>query len=81
MTPILRGCVAIACPYARRISCSVPSNTQLSGTLDLQFRTIGVMLGLSRHAVQSTANAVGSNGPPGFKSPILRSVQHFSLST
>lgn len=38
----------------------------------LRFRTIAEMMPLGWHDGKSTANAVGPNGPPGFKSPILR---------
>jgi len=75
MSRFLRACVASACPYAPRIcgiSGPVSAETQVSGTADLQFRTIAGMTASSRHGRQSTANAVGLHGPPGFKSPILR---------
>ena len=38
----------------------------------LRFRTIADMMPLSWYNGKSTANAVGCNHPPGFKSPILR---------
>ena len=44
----------------------------------LRFRTIADMMPLSWHDGKSTANAVGCNHPPGFKSPILRSSQALS---
>ena len=42
----------------------------------LRFHTIADMMPLSWHDGKSTANAVGCNHPPGFKSPILRSSQN-----
>jgi hypothetical protein len=72
MTGISAVCVAIARPYAPRIRGQARHDARLSGTADLQFRTIAVMPGPARHDGKSTANAVGLYGPPGFKSPILR---------
>jgi hypothetical protein len=71
----MTGCVATARPYASRISCQARHNGFLSGTPGLRFRTIADMSASSRHAGNDTANAVGLHGPPGFKSPILRSSQ------
>ena len=79
MTGILAGCVAIARPYAPRIGGRAWHDARVSGTADLQFRTIAVIPGPSRHERKSTANAVGPCGPPGFKSPILRSDQALCL--
>ena len=70
-------CVAIARPYALGIPGRAWHDARLSGTADLRFRTIAVIPGPSRHERKSTANAVGPCGPPGFKSPILRSDQQF----
>jgi hypothetical protein len=77
MTGISAGCVAIARPYAPRIGGRAGHDARVSGTADLQFRTIAVMPGPPRHDGKDTANAVGLYGPPGFKSPILR---HLSSS-
>ena len=79
MTAISAGCVAIARPYAPRIPGRARHDARVSGTADLQFRTIAVIPGPSRHERKSTANAVGLYGPPGFKSPILRSDQALCL--
>jgi hypothetical protein len=73
MTAISAACVAIARPYAPRIPGRARHDARVSGTADLQSRTIAVIPGPSRHERKSTANAVGLYGPPGFKSPILRS--------
>jgi hypothetical protein len=75
MTVICAVCVAIARPYPLRIGGRAPHDASVSGTADLQFRTIAVLPGPARHDGKSTANAVGLYGPPGFKSPILRSSQ------
>jgi len=72
MTGISAGCVAIARPYAPRIPGRARHDARVSGTADLQSRTIAVIPGPSRHERKSTANAVGWQHPPGFKSPILR---------
>ena len=74
MTGICAGCVAIARPYALGIPGRARHDARVSGTADLPFRTIAVIPGRSRHERKSTANAVGCNHPPGFKSPILRSL-------
>ena len=73
-----RVCVAIARPYVPRTSRQARPNASLSGTSGLRFRTIADMLTPSRHAGKDTANAVGWQHPPGFKSPILRSSQALS---
>jgi len=73
MTGICAVCVAIARPYALGIPGRARHDARVSGTADLQSRTIAVIPGPSRHERKSTANAVGLYGPPGFKSPILRS--------
>jgi hypothetical protein len=75
VTGICAVCVAIARPYAPRIGGRARHDARVSGTADLQFRTIAVIPGPSRHERKSTANAVGWQHPPGFKSPILRSDQ------
>ena len=73
-----RTCVAVARPYAPRVPGLVPGNERVSGTPGLHFRTIAEMTPPARHAGNDTANAVGLHGPPGFKSPILRSSQALS---
>jgi hypothetical protein len=73
MTGISAVCVAIARPYALGIPGRARHDSRLSGTADLPFRTIAVIPGPARHKRKSTANAVGWQHPPGFKSPILRS--------
>ena len=77
MTGICAVCVAIARPYALGIPGRPRHDARVSGTAGLQFRTIAVIPGPSRHERKSTANAVGPCGPPGFKSPILRCDQQF----
>jgi hypothetical protein len=77
MTAISAVCVAIARPYALGIPGSARHDARLPGTADLPFRTIAVIPGPSRHDGKSTANAVGWQRPPGFKSPILRCDQQF----
>ena len=72
VTGIWAVCVAIARPYAPRIPGRPRHDARVSGTAGLQFRTIAVIPGPSRHDGKSTANAVGLCGPPEFKSPILR---------
>jgi hypothetical protein len=75
MTSVARPCVAIARPYAERvsgISLGFRHDAALSGTPGLRFRTIANMSAPSRQDGKGTANAVGCNHPPGFKSPILR---------
>ena len=59
MTGILAVCVAIARPYALGIPGRARHDACVSGTADLQFRTIAVIPGPSRHERKSTANAVG----------------------
>jgi hypothetical protein len=81
VTGIPPRCVAIACPYAPRIPGlpgPVPDDARLSGMPGLRFRTIADMITLPWHGWKDTANAVGLYGPPGFKSPILRSSQALS---
>ena len=80
MTGIAAVCVAIARPYAPRIPGRARHDARVCGTADLQFRTIAVIPGPHRHDGKSTANAVGLYGPPGFKSPILRSEQQLRPS-
>ena len=74
MTAAWRACVAIARPNAPRIPGIVPGDALVSGMSGLSFRTIADMIAPARHGRKGAANAVGSNGPPGFKSPILRRV-------
>ena len=76
-----RSCVAIARPYAPRISGVVPDSALLSGTPGLRFRAIADMLTPARHAGKDTANAVRVYALPGFKSPSLRSSQALSLDS
>ena len=59
MTAICAECVAIARPYALGILGSARHDARLSGTADLQSRTIAVIPGPPRHERKSTANAVG----------------------
>jgi len=77
VTGLCAVCVAIARPYAPRIGGRARHDARVSGTADLPFRTIAVIPGPSRHERKSTANAVGWQHPPGFKSPILRCDQQF----
>jgi hypothetical protein len=77
VTGISAVCVAIARPYAPRIGGRARHDARVSGPAGLRFRTIAVIPGPSRHERKSTANGVGPCGPPGFKSPILRSDQQF----
>jgi hypothetical protein len=84
VTGIPPRCVAIACPYAPRIPGlpgPVPDDARLSGMPGLRFRTIADMITLPWHGWKDTANAVGCNHPPGFKSPILRSSQALSQNS
>jgi hypothetical protein len=81
ITGSARPCVSIACPYAEPvygISGRARRNASLSGPPGLRFHAIAVMTGQVRQAWHGTANAVGCNHPPGFKSPILRSSQALS---
>ena len=59
MTGISAGCVAIARPYAPRIPGQARHDARLSGTADLQFRTIAVMPGPPRHDGKDTAMRLG----------------------
>jgi hypothetical protein len=59
VTVICAVCVAIACPYPPRIPGRARHDARLSGTADLQFRTIAVIPGPPRHDGKDTANAVG----------------------
>ena len=79
MRGVSAGCVASARPDPPRIGGRARHDARVSGTADLPFRTIAVMPDPSRHDGKSTANAVGPYGPPGFKSPILRSDQALCL--
>jgi hypothetical protein len=78
MTGRAVACVAIARPNAQRISGPVLVDAEVSGTPSLRFRTIAAIAAPARHGSNNTANAVGSRGPPGFKSPILRTSQALS---
>ena len=49
MTGIWAVCVAIARPYAPQIPGRARHDARVSGTADLQFRTIAVLPGRSRH--------------------------------
>ena len=80
MTGSSLACVAIARPYAPRIPGLVPDDAELSGMPDLHFRTIADMTSPAPHGWNDTANAVGCNHPPGFKSPILRERPGTSLN-
>ena len=73
MTGTLSRCVAIARPNAPLIPGTTPTETHVPGTPGLRFRTIAGMIAPTRHDGKDTANAVGWQHPPGFKSPILRS--------
>jgi hypothetical protein len=53
----------------------VPEDARIPGMSDLRFRALADAIPGMRQARQDTANAVGLYGPPGFKSPILRSSQ------
>ena len=78
MTRSLLRCAHTACTNAPRIPGMVLDNERVSGTPGLRFRTIADMTALAWHGWKDTANAVGCNHPPGFKSPILRSSQALS---
>ena len=58
MTDIARPCVAIACPYAPRISGLTPDKARVSGTPGLRFRTIADVFVPGWHSWNDTANAV-----------------------
>ena len=84
MTGIARPCVANACPYTAGVSGIVgvvADDRPLYGTPGQRFRTIADTMASKRQARQDTANAVGCNHPPGFKSPILRSLQALSRNS
>jgi hypothetical protein len=72
MTVAWYSCVAIARPNAACTSRQGRYDAALSGMPGLRFLTIVDMTEPTRHGRQGTANAVGCNHPPGFKSPILR---------
>ena len=71
-------CVAIACPNAPRISGPTWHDGLRSVMPGLPFRHFADVSVPARHGGKDTANAVGCNHPPGFKSPILRSSQALS---
>ena len=74
-------CAHIARTNAPRVPGTVLDNERVSGTPGLRFRTIADMTAPAWHGWKDTANAVGCNHPPGFKSPILRSSQNLSQNT
>jgi hypothetical protein len=78
MTRSLLRCAHTACTNAPCIPGMVLDNERVSGTPGLRFRTIADMTAPAWHGWKDTANAVGLHGPPGFKSPILRSSQALS---
>ena len=59
MTGICAVCVAIARPYALGIPGRPRHDARVSGTAGLQFRTIAVIPGPSRHERKSTAMRFG----------------------
>ena len=76
MIASLPRCAHTARTNALRFSGQARHDAVLSGTPGLHFRTIADVIKLTCHDGQGTANAVGCNHPPGFKSPILRSSQN-----
>ena len=77
-------CAHIARTNALRVSGIlglVLDSERVPGTPGLRFRTIADVITLPRHGCNDTANAVGCNHPPGFKSPILRSSQALPQNT
>ena len=81
MTESRTHCAHIARTYAPHIPGLGLNDARVPGTPGLRFRTIADMTEPAWHDAKGTANAVGSNGPPGFKSPILRSSPALSRST
>jgi hypothetical protein len=61
MTGIAAVCVAIARPYAPRILGQARHDARVSGTADLQFRTIAVMPGPPRHDGKALLMRLGGN--------------------
>jgi hypothetical protein len=53
------GCAHTARTNASRIPGPVPDNARVSGTVDVQFRTIVDMIAPAGHGWNDTANAVG----------------------
>ena len=68
-------------PPIRGILDFVRDDAGIPGTPDLRFRALADTTPCERQARQDTANAVGCNHPPGFKSPILRSSQALSRNS
>jgi hypothetical protein len=64
---------------ARRKPGTTRQVAEVSGTGGLRFRAFAAISRPERYGCRGTANAVGLYGPPGFKSPILRSDQAFRL--
>jgi hypothetical protein len=69
----LPSCVANARPDAHGIPGQIRHDATPSIALGLRFRHSADVSVSARHGSQDTANAVGWQHPPGFKSPILRS--------
>jgi hypothetical protein len=59
----------------------VPDDAAIPGMSDLRFHALADVIPGMRQVRQDTANAVGCNHPPGFKSPILRSSQALSRNS
>src|SRR6516225_5352568 len=57
---------------ARRKPGTTRPIAEVSGTGGLRFRAVAVISRPERYGYRGTANAVGWQRPPGFKSPILR---------
>jgi len=75
MTPAARAhCAHIARTDARLISRRTPAIASIPGSPDLRSGVFESIRAHARYASERTANAVGSCGPPGFKSRSLRSV-------
>ena len=75
MTRSLSCCAHVArtdAPPIRGILDVVLDDERVPGTAGLRFRGLANVTLCERQARQDAANAVGSNDPPGFKSPILR---------
>jgi hypothetical protein len=63
-------------PPIRGVLDLVPDDAAIPGMSDLRFHALADVIPGMRQVRQDTANAVGCNHPPGFKSPILRSSQN-----
>ena len=71
----LTRCAHIArtdAPPIRGVLDLVPDGAGIPGRPDLRFRALADVMPGMRQVRQDTANAVGCNHPPGFRSPILR---------